>query len=124
MSPCLCTGECEELGYCPNTTYPRWKRQPRDPVGDPPWEENPYIETTTTDWDFDIPSPTPEINEGDEIWFKRSDGNRIFHKFVDTVKDNVFRTVDKEEHIGDTYTGDTWWEFANVRIIEVEHGDN
>lgn len=135
MSLCFCTGECREKGYCPHTTnmFGNYCEE----CGKPLPYSYPHICSlchTKSDSEqedlnldnFDLTESvncTPKVEAGDEIWFKRGNESHVFHKFVDTVKGNVIRTVGEKDHVGDadaSWTNDKWWEIDNLKILEVE----
>jgi transcription elongation factor Elf1 len=64
----------------------------------------------------------PNLEVADEIWFKRKGENRVFHLYVSEIKDNVFKTSSSEEGAKryKATANYSWWEFDNVRIIEIE----
>lgn len=107
---CYCTGKCKELGYCPNTGRPSRGIY--------------WIDTKKLKEQLNIEDNNLEI--GDEIWFKKNGDDTVFHLYVAEVKDNVFKTSSKEsgaEHYRTT-SNYSWWEFDNVRILEIERQNN
>lgn len=143
MSGCFCTGKCRELGYCPHTGRPSrttgmfsqyCKECGRRMRSNTIFvycrncrEDYQGAITSTPDYEFDMTDATQvdekpynNIEEGDEIWYKKEDNPHIRHAKVLEVKENVVKVQNAERE----NSVSRWRELDAIRIIEIEKQDN